>query len=869
MSAKYNNGKKPVKRSWFKLRLRGQQVVLFLLVSLIPLLIVALTIKIYGENALKSSVGDGLIQLAREKLYRIDRAISERIGRIRAELPILRDEVAASNTANRDLEVYADVNQRLEGSLRLLESYARSGIRRFGYRTEVIITNKMGDVISSNRRELDFNPRRNSAQKIKNVEDENWWKKAHNNDKGNYYIEDVKYDADQRVYFLPVTLPIYSSNRRNVSDRGNRRTPERNEQSVIGVLRTILILPELSSIVEPRPDMEKTYTILTSESGKVIASSPNSGYQIDSNIDIEHAAAKAIVAAKKARVEERRIRKEIEADEAVDNENQINRRNETRERRQVVYHGYEADGETDRNNESRVYGWARTRILTNRTPWKREQNFSNWIVFVSYPSSEAYIGVARLNQYVLLVTLLSCVIVIPVAYVAAKRISLPVMQLAETAKRIGQDANKVIQDDTDQVRSQIANMQWLQDEESDNIAIDSKNEVGVLAEEFNDMHRNLKIAVEKLINAEQQMTTIVDCLSEGLIVVDMNDKILYFNPAAKYLLNYNETVEFPERFTELIRTTDLTVLANVYGKESRTTVEINLDQEDENRVLRVVTSQFESIDVNTNGENATAENGNLTGMIYVFDDITREHEIDRMKSDFVALVSHELRTPLTSIIGFISLVLDGKVGKINNKQEQSLTRAHRQSRRLATMINDLLDISRIEAGRIVMKLEPVEMVEIAQQRLEELKPQADEKEILLDLNVLSDLPNLTGDTERIGQILTNLIGNAIKFTPTNGKVSVKMSRKECPVELDHTIDENDGVHVEVIDTGPGIPEQERENVFDKFQQLGNVQTREQGGTGLGLSIARGFVDAHKGTIWVDTGENGNGCNFQFWIPLIS
>ncbi len=865
MSEKYNNGKKPVRRSWFKLRLRGQQVVLFLLVSLIPLLIVALTIKIYGENALKSSVGDGLIQLAREKLYRIDRAISDRIGRIRAELPNLRSAVAASNSANRDLNVYADVNQRLEDSLRLLESYARSGIRRFRYRTEVIITNKMGDVISSNRRELDFNPRRNSTQKIKNVETETWWKNAYNNHIGKYYIEDVKYDVDQRVYLLPVSLPIYSSDRRTVSNRGNRSITERNEQPVIGVLRTILILPELSSIVEPRPGMEKTYTILTSESGKVIATSPNSGYQIDRNIDIEHATARAIIEAKKARVEEKRRRRE---NEAVDNENQIDGRVEARRRREVVYHGYEADGETDRNNESRVYGWARTRIL-NRTPWKREQNFSNWIVFVSYPSAEAYIGVTRLNQRVLLVTLLSCVIVIPVAYIAAKRISLPVMQLAETAKRIGQDANQVIQDDTDQIRKQIANMQWLHDEDSDSIAIDSKNEVGVLAEEFNDMHRNLKIAVEKLINTEQQMTTIVDCLSEGLIVVDMNDKILYFNPAAKYLLNYNETAEFPEQFTELIRTTNLTILANVYGKDSRTTVEINLDQEDENRVLRVVTSQFESIDVNTNGEDATAEDANLTGMIYVFADITREHEIDRMKSDFVALVSHELRTPLTSIIGFISLVLDGKVGQINDMQEQSLNRAHRQSQRLATMINDLLDISRIEAGRIVMKLDPVEMTEIAQQRLEELKPQADEKEIILDLDAPSDLPNLTGDTERIGQILTNLIGNAIKFTPTKGKVSVKMSRKGCPVELDHTIDENDGVHVEVIDTGPGIPEQERENIFDKFQQLGNVQTREQGGTGLGLSIARGFVEAHKGTIWVDTGENGKGCNFQFWIPLNS
>ena len=835
--------KRPVRRSWFKMRLRGQQVVLFLLVSLIPLLIVALTIRMIGENALKSSVGDGLVQLARDKLFRIDRAISEKIGRIRAELPNIRSAVAASNSANRDLDVYADVNEDLEHSLRLFESYARSGIRRWGYRTEVIITNKFGDVISSNRRELNFNLRRDSREKIKNVATETWWKNANNNDKGKYNIEDVRYNADQKVYLLPVSLPIYSSNRNPVSNRGNRRTPERNEQTVIGILRTILILPELSSIVEPRSDMEKTYTILTSETGKVIAASPDSGYQVDSNIDIEHAAARAIVEATKARVG-------------------------TRPEKNLVYHGYEAEGETDRNSESRVYGWARTRI-SNRTPWKTRQNFSNWIVFVSYPSSEAFAGVVRLNQYVLLVTILSCVIVVPVAYIAAKRISLPVMQLAETAKRIGQEANSVVQEESDQVRKQIANMQWLQDEESELIAIESKNEVGVLAEEFNDMHRNLKIAVEKLINAEQQMTTIVDCLSEGLIVVDMNDKILYFNPAAKYLLNYNDTTEFPERFTELIRTTDLTVLANAYGKDSRTTVEIYIDQESENRVLRVVSSQFTSIEVNTNEDKPSDDNEDLTGMVYVFDDITREHEIDKMKSDFVALVSHELRTPLTSIMGFISLILDGKAGPVNDVQQQSLSRAHRQSKRLETMINDLLDISRIEAGRIVMKLEPVDIAEIAQQRLEELKPPADEKEISMDLDVTSELPDLTGDTERIGQIFTNLIGNAIKFTPTHGNVKVRMSRKRCPVKMENTADDNDGIHIEVIDTGPGIPEQDRENVFDKFQQLGNIQTREQGGTGLGLSIARGFVEAHHGTIWVDIGENNKGCNFQFWIPFKS
>ncbi len=829
--------KKPVMRFWFKMGLRGQQVVLFLLVSLTPLLVVSLTIKVLGGNALKSSVGEGLALLAQEKLFRVDRAISDKIRKIRTELPNIQ-KIIITNKVNENLDGFFKAWSELDSSIRLLETHA-GGYRRRGYRSgsEVTITNADGYVIRSNKPKLDFDPRFDPKEKPPHqVKNQDWWLKTENNKLGYEYAEDVTYDAARGVHSLLVAFPIRMRNQRPSSE---------TENNIVGILRVVLVLRELSNIVETRelsnivetqPEMEKTHTILTTQSGKIIAASEGSGYNIDDKMYMEHAATRAIVEAKKEKGD---------------------------------YYGYEAAGEADRNNESRVYGWARTQRSRLKL-WKDEHNFTNWIVFVSYPSSQAYAGVAKLNQYVLWVTILSCIIVVPVAYAVAKQISQPVMQLAQAAKRIGQEAKEVIQEESDQVRKQIANMQWYQNEESELISVDTKNEVGMLAQEFNDMHRNLKIAVEKLITAEQQMTTIVDCLAEGLLVVDTNDHILYFNPAAKHLLNFSEDAQFPNRFTELIRTTDLTVLANAHGKEARATVEINLDQEGENRILRVVSSQFSSIETTTKGDELPDENVGIAGMVYVFDDITREHEIDKMKSDFVALVSHELRTPLTSIIGFISLILDGKAGPLNEVQQQSLTRAHRQSKRLAMMINDLLDISRIEAGRIVMKLEPVNVAEIAQQRLEELKPQADEKTIKLDLSVQPDLSDLTGDTEHLGQIFTNLIGNAIKFTPSNGEVKVQLARKNYPLE-DRTTDtdKNDGIHVEVIDTGPGIPAQDRENVFDKFRQLGNVQTREQGGTGLGLSIARGFVEAHKGKIWVDVGENEKGCNFQFWIPFLS
>jgi len=820
---------KPVKRTWFKMGLRGQQVVLFLLVSLTPLLVVSLAIKILGTSTLKSSVGEGLVQLAQEKLFRIDRAISDKIGKIYTEIPNIRSVVAESNNAKRDMQVYSDAWVHLEDSVRLFESYAGSGYRRRGNRrgnrSEVTITNSEGDVLCSNNNTFEENYRNKIPS---NVNDQIWWKRAFSNNRGYQYIQDVEYDETLNIHLISAALPIRT---------GNPRTPI-EERKTVGVLRVVLNLREITNIVELRPEMEKTYTILTSQSGRIIAASGESNYKVNDQMQIENATARAIIEAKKGR----------DGD----------------------FYGYEAEGEEDRNFQSRVYGWARTRP-SRRQPWKNDQNFANWIVFVSYPTSQAFAGVVKLNQYVLWVTLASCVIVIPIAYMVAQRITQPVMQLTQTAKQIGQEAKNVIQQESDQVRKQIAKMQWYQGEDYELISVDSQNEVGMLAKEFNDMHHSLKVAVEKLINAEEQMTTIVDCLGEGLIVVDTIDQILYFNPAAKYLLNFDETSQFPNKFTDLLRATNLTVLQNAQGQDTRATVEINLDKEGENRILRVVSSRFASTGVTTNNGDTSNDNQNMAGMIYVFDDITREHEIDKMKSDFVALVSHELRTPLTSIIGFISLILDGKAGPLNEIQKQSLSRAHRQSQRLATMINDLLDISRIEAGRIVMKLEPVNIAEIAEQRVEELKPQADEKTVKLDLNIESELPQPSGDAEYLGQILTNLVGNAIKFTPENGEVDINISRKGYPRDenLSENIDEEDGIHVEVIDTGPGIPEQDRETVFDKFRQLSNIQTREQGGSGLGLSIAQGFVEAHKGKIWVDTGKNNMGCNFQFWIPFLS
>ena len=245
----------------------------------------------------------------------------------------------------------------------------------------------------------------------------------------------------------------------------------------------------------------------------------------------------------------------------------------------------------------------------------------------------------------------------------------------------------------------------------------------------------------------------------------------------------------------------------------------------------------------------------------MFENVTREREIDQMKSDFISLVSHELRTPLTSIIGFVSFVLDGKAGDLNSKQKDSLLRVHRQSKWLADLINDLLDVSRIEAGRTEFERKPVNITRIIKDRVADLRPQAEEKSIQLILDDGIQLPTIYGDEARLGQVLTNLIGNAIKFTPDGGVIRVRANIK--------AVKSNNlpSLHIEVIDNGVGIPLDEREKVFDKFYQQSNIHTRQQGGTGLGLAIAKSIISAHHGRLWMDDGEGGQGSNFQFTLPL--
>ena len=746
-----------IERLCLRIGLRGQLVLLFLLVSLIPLLVVSALAYWSGKIALKNTIGESLVRLAQEKIDQADRTILRLLIPIEALVWRIGPAVAVTNVDNVS-STLDQISTHLWDDVKRLE-------RRLGPDSKIIITNLHQEVIIATDERL-------RSQKI-DEDCEDWWSRAYNNGFGYKFISDVQYDAQKQHHYLSIALPI----------------PDKTSDSkVVGVLKAVSPLPELSELVKSPSDEDKqiqvTEICLIDEHGRVIASSPGGGYDFLDRVEMSDAAMAAISA-----------------------------RDE--------YYGYEMDGETDVRGEKRVYGWARTQRWRKQSHDK--QNFENWTVLVSQPTSLAFYEVTKLTKRILTCTLISCLVVILIALVFSRRIVTPIMQVASAARAIGHG------------------------EFDQEIPVTSSSEVGILAGEFNSMRWNLKNAVEKLTKEEKKMTAIVNSLAEGLILVDSNNRVLHINPAAKYLLNVS-TDGIGKDFTQIIQNEEL---INIFKENQRqislnkpVISEVTLVHNDEKLVLRIISSPF------------LDENGFALGTVYLFDDITREKEIDQMKSDFISLVSHELRTPLTSIIGFVSFILDGKAGPINDKQRNSLARVQRQSKRLAALISDLLDISRIESGRIQMRETPISLLEIATQRIEEIRPQADEKSIQLKFIAPESIPEIIGDEERMGQVFTNLIGNAIKFTPNNGEVVVKL-------KVDGNL-----LHVEVIDTGPGIPVEERPKVFDKFYQLSDIHTRQQGGSGLGLSITKSIIEAHGGTLWIDDGDRGKGSNFQFVLSLV-
>ncbi|MCD6453486.1 MAG: hybrid sensor histidine kinase/response regulator [Dehalococcoidales bacterium] len=227
----------------------------------------------------------------------------------------------------------------------------------------------------------------------------------------------------------------------------------------------------------------------------------------------------------------------------------------------------------------------------------------------------------------------------------------------------------------------------------------------------------------------------------------------------------------------------------------------------------------------------------------------------RAKSEFLAGMSHELRTPLNAIIGFSELLLDEVPGKINDEQRECLDDILSSGRHLLELVNDVLDLSRVEAGKLKLKLEKLNLARIITSVVPTIKSLLDKNQHRLEVNIEADLPPVRADRNRLRQILLNLLSNAIKFTPSGGKLGIEVTR------------DGDYCQVSVVDNGIGIKEEDQRNIFDAFTQLDTSPERKKEGTGLGLALTKQFVEICDGRIWVES-EYGKGSRFIFTLPLV-
>jgi len=227
--------------------------------------------------------------------------------------------------------------------------------------------------------------------------------------------------------------------------------------------------------------------------------------------------------------------------------------------------------------------------------------------------------------------------------------------------------------------------------------------------------------------------------------------------------------------------------------------------------------------------------------------------LNKIKTEFVSMISHELRTPITAIKGFVNIVLTEGAGPINDQQKKFLTIAENSIDRLSLIISDLLDISKIEEGQMKIKLEPISVDKIMQDCRETHRTGMEAKRISLELHFDNKIPMVIADELRVKQVIDNLMSNAIKFTPKNGKIKINAE------------DMGDFVLFSIIDSGIGINKDEHDNIFNMFYQTDSSITRKVGGSGLGLSISKSIIEIHGGKIWVES-ESGQGSIFRFLLP---
>ena len=371
------------------------------------------------------------------------------------------------------------------------------------------------------------------------------------------------------------------------------------------------------------------------------------------------------------------------------------------------------------------------------------------------------------------------------------------------------------------------------------------DEIGELSMEYNKMTERLRLYEESnihtLITEKKRSETIVASIADPVVVTNDRQQVILMNAAAERLFALSRRSWEGSSITSVVR--DERWMDVLLGRRS--------DRED---TLLTVEREGRSLYFRPRRTVITDEQGIPQGTVTLLQDVTRFKDLDRMKSEFVATVSHELRTPLTSLNMSVDILLQEVLGGLTERQRELITASRDDVERLRKLVHDLLELARLESGRQEIHKESLDLRDLVEDALKPLRLPFGEKGLVLEVAIPDDLPPVSVDRRQFTWVVTNLANNALRFTPRGGRVLFTAVRSAA------------GLQVSVTDTGKGIPSNALEHIFEKFVQVQEGDDANAGSVGLGLSIARGVVEAHGGTIWVES-QLESGTTFHFTIPL--
>jgi PAS domain S-box-containing protein len=377
---------------------------------------------------------------------------------------------------------------------------------------------------------------------------------------------------------------------------------------------------------------------------------------------------------------------------------------------------------------------------------------------------------------------------------------------------------------------------------------DLNNTKTALVNALDDLEKEKEVAVKDHLMDEALLAS----LGEGAIVTDRNKKLTMLNKAAEDLFGFNKSM-YGATWTDIFELLDHN--GNKVPVEM-TPIQICMDKKQ-----KVSSSEYHFIRKSDQvvvhlaiTASPVIIKDKLTGVIVVYRDITKEKNIDQMKTDFISIASHQLRTPMTSIKWFIEMVLDGDAGEINADQRKFLGSALESGKRMVRLINELLDISRIESGRLIINAKRTNLKQVIDSAIKDLSKKIENKHHQISIEIAKEIPDLHLDPQLIQQMYQNLLDNAITYTPEKGIIKV-----EVKVVADKVISK-------VIDNGTGVPPNERGNLFEKFFRGTKARTTGLEGTGLGLYLVKAIATISGGEAWYEANKI-SGSTFAFSLPL--